>query len=264
MKKNTAFVKVCNLAGTAIKKYAMIDPDDRLLVGVSGGLDSMLLMHVLAHLQRHAPIHFHLQAVTVDMGFETFDSRPVHQYCLDQGWQHRIVHFPGARLLQEKAAEDRPCALCSRLRRGCLHAAAGDLNCNKLVLGQHLDDLCVSLLMSLFRGGGLKTMGPHVAADSGRKQLIRPLCLAPKALLVRAAAEFNLPEAPDCPYKEQLKAEGDRAYLETLLTRLEVKFPAIRQTMLHSMGDLRPEHLLDPRFLDLAFDNSPGNPPCEP
>ena len=99
-----------------------------------------------------------LKAVTVDMAFYSFGLPGLGAYCQSQGWDWESVTIPGQSLLVDKNAEERPCSLCSRLRRGQLHAAADRLNCNKIALGQQLDDLCVSFLMALFRGGGLKTM----------------------------------------------------------------------------------------------------------
>jgi tRNA(Ile)-lysidine synthase TilS/MesJ len=88
-------------------------------------------------------------------------------------------------------------------------------------------------------------MGPNVPADTASKRLIRPFCLLPKAMIHAAAQHFGLPKVKSCPYEEQLTASGDRAYLERLLATLEEKFPHIRQAMLHSLSDVRPQHLYD-------------------
>jgi len=129
---------------------------------------------------------------------------------------------------------------------------ADRLGCNRIALGQHREDLCVSLLMSLFRGGGLKTMGPHVPADGGSKRLIRPLCYASKAVINQAAANFGIPKIKSCPYLDELEKDGDRAFCERLLVELEGRFGDLRQCMLASMKHVEPQHLLDPAFLDFA------------
>lgn len=229
-------------------EFEMIQEGDRLLVGISGGVDSLMLMHILQRLQRRAPIQFELFAVTIDEGFEGMDHAPLRTYAEDQQWNLHILEAPIAKLIQEKEAQQRPCALCSRLRRGFIHGYADELKCNKLALGHHRDDLCVSLLMSLFRGGGIKTMGPYVAADKGTKHIIRPLCYASKELIERAARSFELPHSGACDYAKQLDTNGDRAYLERELKRLKEQFPDIGKNMLNSMADLRPDYLLDPRF----------------
>ena len=254
LRKHDAFAKVCHLTGRAIATYAMIRAEDRLLVGISGGKDSLLLMHVLTRLQQRSPVPFHLHAATVDMGFKSFGRAELAAYCQTHGWSHEFVTLDGRELLTAKGADERPCSLCSRLRRGQLHGVADRMNCNVLVLGQHLDDLCASLLMSLFRGNGLKTMGPNVPADSGSKRLIRPFCEIPESLITEAAAAYHFPPSGRCDYLEELEAHGDRAYLRRLLGQLEEQFPGVRHAMLNSMRDLRPGHLLDKRFLpDLAL-----------
>jgi tRNA 2-thiocytidine biosynthesis protein TtcA len=249
--RHDAFAVICKLAGRAIGHYRMIAAGDRLLVGLSGGKDSLILMHVLTRLQHRAPIRFELHAVTVDMGFSGFHGEQLDAYCRTQGWPYERICFPGKQLLAEKLPEERPCSLCSRLRRGQLHATADRLNCNVIVLGQHLDDLCVSLLMSLCRGGGIKTMGPHVAADGGTKRLIRPLCEVTEQLLREAAGDFRLPEFGACDFLPEIDAGGDRAYLERLLEQLEERFPGIRHNLMRSMTTVQLTHLLDPRYLKL-------------
>jgi tRNA 2-thiocytidine biosynthesis protein TtcA len=256
------FKRVCRLASQAIGDYRMIREGDRILVGVSGGADSMVLMHVLHELRRRAPVHFELFGATVDMRFATMDIPALRAYCERQGWQHEVVEMDGEEVLREKGMGGKPCSLCSRLRRGLLHGVADRLGCNRIALGQHRDDLCVSLLMSLFRGGGVKTMGAHVPADSGSKRLIRPLCYAPKAIINQAAAGFGVPKVKSCPYLDELERDGDRAFCERLLVELEGRFANLRQCMLASMRHVEPAHLLDPAFLDFAALESP--PPQSP
>ena len=248
--------KLCKEATRTVRRFSMIEAGDRILVGVSGGEDSLTLMHVLTRLQRRAPFHFDLFAVTVDMGYGGFDIESLAAYCHRQNWPWEEVSLPGERLLREKAAEERPCSLCSRLRRGQLHAAADRLSCNKIALGQQADDLCVSLLMALFRGGGLKTMGANVAADSGRKRLIRPLCMTAKSTIHEYALLMDYPSVRSCPYQGQLQEHGDRHCLEQLLKQLEPRFRDIRGAMLHSMGDVRLAHLLDERYLNTSDPDS--------
>ena len=251
MKKRTdPLLELGRLAGKAIVDFNMIEEGDRLLVGISGGVDSLMLMHVLSRFQKRAPIKFDLFAVTIDEGFDGIKHAPLAAYAEQQGWNLKIIKTPIAELIIEKKTEDNPCGLCARLRRGFIHGYADELNCNKLVLGHHRDDLCVSLLMSLFRGKGIKTMSPNIAADGGTKRLIRPLCYAPKKLIEESAAAFEFPAIGNCDYSEQLDRDGDRAALERHFQTLEETFPNLGKSMLHSMGDLRPETLLDKRFLN--------------
>jgi tRNA 2-thiocytidine biosynthesis protein TtcA len=249
-KREDPLLELGRLAGKAIVDFDMIQEGDRLLVGISGGVDSMMLMHVLTRFQKRAPIAFELFAVTIDEGFDGIDHAPLTAYAEQQGWNLKIIQTPIAQLIIDKEARDNPCGPCARLRRGFIHGVADDLNCNKLVLGHHRDDLCVSLLMSLFRGKGIKTMSPNCKADGGTKRLIRPLCYAPKELIESSAVAFDFPAIGSCDYSEQLDRDGDRARLECLLQTLEEPFPNLGNAMLRSMGDLRAETLLDKRFFN--------------
>lgn len=259
LRRDKEFKQLCRVVSEAVNRYAMLAEGDRVLVGLSGGEDSMTLMHAMRQLQRRAPIRFEVVAATVDMGFANFDAEALRQYCEKWQWPWEYVKIPGAELLRDKGAEERPCAMCSRLRRGQLHAVADRLGCNKIALGQQLDDLCVSLLMALLRGGGLKTMGPNVAADAGSKRLIRPLCLISKEQIRQFSARMEYPQLSSCPFHERLAAEGDRHYLEGLLQQLEGQFQNVRSAMLKSMSDVRLAHLLDKRYLDFSANDDPDD-----
>ncbi|MFA4945772.1 MAG: ATP-binding protein [Lentisphaeria bacterium] len=261
-RRHDAFATLCQKAGHAVGRFKMIQEGDRILVGLSGGKDSFMLMHVLTRLRERAPVAFELVGVNIDFGFRGFRGEAFDAYCARQGWHYERIRFPGKEILEEKLPAARPCSLCSRLRRGQLHAAADRLGCNVIALGQHLDDLCVSFLMSLFRGGGLKTMGPHVLADGGRKRLIRPFCEAPERLIqeavAAAAAGVGAADFGACDYLPAITQDGDRALLGQWLGDLDARFPAIRQAMLQSMASVQTEHLLDPRFLALPPEGAGG------
>jgi len=124
------------------------------------------------------------------------------------------------------------------------------LGYDTLALAQHREDLVVSLLMSMFRGGGMRTMGANVPADAGTKRLIRPLCLVPESLVVEAAGRLSLPKFKKCPYIEKVDHEGDRQFIRDLLGDLEGRFPGVAHAILKSMTDVRVQHLLDTRHLD--------------
>lgn len=243
------FDRVCRLAANAAKDFAMLGDGDRVLVGLSGGEDSLVLMHVLERLQERTPFHFEFVAVTIDMRFPGMNIPALRAYCAEHGWPHHVISLDGTRILREKGAGDRPCPLCSRLRRGKLYEFAAQEGFTCLALGQQLDDLCVSFLLSVFRGQGVKTMGPHVPADAGRRRLIRPLCYVPKEIIHNAALALELPSFKGCPYLQALHENGDRAYLERLLDTLDVSFKNVRRNILTSLRTVEVEHLLDLSYL---------------
>ena len=249
-RRTTSFRKLLQKVARDSAEFGLFAPGDRILVGVSGGEDSLMLMHLLTVLKTRLPFPIEFIPATIDLNFQGFRGDRLQSYCANQGWQLQYRKFASFQeMLPEKANGQSPCAICSRLRRGKLHGLMEELNCNKLALGQHLDDLCASFLIALFRGGGLKTMGPNVDADGGKARLIRPLWSCRKAEIHQVAQLFAFPRIRSCPYEKQLREKGDRHFMGKLLESLQKRFPDIQAAMRHSMGDLRPAHLLDHRFL---------------
>lgn len=239
------------LAGKASADYRMILPGDRLLLGISGGKDSLVLLHVLLEIKAKIPYPFSLVTATFDPGFSGFGSDSTAEYCQKLGVEHHIIPFDMPALLQEKGNPESPCVLCSRMRRGCLYTLARELDCNKLVLGQHMDDVIISFLISMSRGEGLTTMGPNVPSEDGSLRVIRPLIYARESLIAEAAAALDLPVRGECQYKEYLNENGVRSFFKDLLQKMEQRIPEIRSHILTSLSDIRPEYLLDKKFLDL-------------
>ena len=248
--RTSAFRNLLQQVARDSADFGLFAEGDRILVGVSGGEDSLLLMHLLTVLQKRLPFPVEIIPATIDLGFPGFRGDRLQTYCAAQGWELKYIKVDGIQeLMQEKETGDAPCALCSRLRRGKLHGLLAELHCNKLALGQHLDDLCASFLIALFRGGGLKTMGPNVLADGGKARLIRPLWGCRKPEIHEVAEFFGFPKIRSCPHEKALRERGDRHFVGELLMHLQERFPDIYSAMRHSMGDLRLAHLLDRRFL---------------
>ncbi|MBO5760167.1 MAG: hypothetical protein J6S53_01335 [Lentisphaeria bacterium] len=244
------FKKICRLAGNAIKDHNMIREGDHILVALSGGKDSNVLLKVLHHLQCAAPVSFTLSGATFDPMFEGFSADTTGNFCKSLGIDHHMIRFDIASLLEEKNLAEKPCMLCSRMRRGNLYSLARKIGANKLSLGQHLDDICISFLMSLCRGNGLSTMGPNVPAQSGDLRVIRPLCYVPESLIAEYAATLELPPAGECKYKELLQQEGDRPYFARLLESMAERIPDLRSNMLRSLSNVQAPFLLDKKYTD--------------
>ncbi len=245
------FRKICRLAGAAIADYNMIREGDSILIGVSGGKDSMLLLHVLNHFRTKAPVRFQLKAATFDPGFEGFDAEGTAEVCRALHIEHFIIRLRVREVIERTGTANKPCVVCSRLRRGKLYGLARELKCGKLALGQHLDDIAVSFLISCCRGGGLTTMGPNVLSEDNSIRVIRPLAYVEEKLTAEAARELGISTRGECLYRKQLEENGDRAYFKRQLRKMEQEIPDLLQNMRHSLSDLRPGYLLDRRFLNL-------------
>lgn len=188
------------LAGKAIADYDMIRENDRVLLGLSGGKDSLSLLHILLLLQRHAPIPFTLGIVTIDPQSDGFDPSPLKSYVESLGLAHHFISVPLVDLAEKHMKGDSYCAWCARMRRGLMYKTARQHNYNVLALAQHLDDLAESFLMSAFHGGRLKTMKAHYTNDDGDIRVIRPLIYAREGQLAAYALEAKLPVIMEnCP-----------------------------------------------------------------
>ena len=223
--------------GRAIADYQMISEGDRLLLGLSGGKDSLSLLHVLRHLQTYAPVKFDLAVATVDPGIDGFDPSPLKKYLAGLG----IEYFYQQQEIAAQAAEnmdgDSFCAYCSRMRRGILYTTARKQDCNKLVLAQHLDDLAESFMMSVFHGGSLRTMKAAYTIDAGDLQVIRPLVYVRERQLARFAQDAGLPVIADnCPACFRMPTQ--RQHMKMLLADEEKQTPTLFANMLHAMRPL--------------------------
>ena len=184
----------------AVVRYRMIGSGDRVLVGLSGGKDSMTLLLQLLRLQAVAPVWFEVGACTVDPQYEGFNPAPLKAWCASLGVPYFFEAVPIMELAKEHMDKDSICAFCSRLKRGILYSAARREGYNVLALGQHLDDLAESFVMSAFRNGLLRTMKAHYLNDDGDIRIIRPLALCRERSTREYAHAAALPViAENCP-----------------------------------------------------------------
>ena len=240
-------------AGKAVHDHDMIQVGDRVLVAVSGGKDSISMLHILHLLQRSSPIAFELQAVTIHQGYEEQDTSALEAHCREHGFPYRVERVPIKEILEEKLQPGViPCSLCSRIRRGALYSLAVKLGCAKIALGHHLDDLLETLLLNLFYGGQLRSMAPRFRSDDGRNTIIRPLAYVPEALLMEYAATMAFPVTTCATEGCDDNPGAKRQRMKALLCQLDQEVYGLRGNMLRALKNVRGEHLLDPRLLSGA------------
>ena len=228
---------ILRAAGSAIADYDMIRPGDRLLLGLSGGKDSLGLLHTLLQLRDKAPVPFTLAAATVDPQIDGFDPSAMCDYVPALG----IAHYYRRQPIMERALKNMRgnsfCAYCARMRRGILYATAREQGCNVLVLAQHLDDLAESFLMSAFHGGSLRTMKANYLNDAGDLRVIRPFVYVRERQLRDFAVTAQLPVIADnCPACFRMPSQ--RQHMKELLAREEDLHPRLFANLLHAMRPL--------------------------
>jgi tRNA 2-thiocytidine biosynthesis protein TtcA len=214
------------LAGQAIAEFEMIRAGDRILVGVSGGKDSLTLLWLLHDLARRAPVPFEVGAVTVDPEIEGFEPGRLRDYLGASGIPHFFVSEPIAERATQQMGKDSFCAFCSRIKRGLMYRTAREQGYTVLALGQHLDDLAETFLMSAFHGGQLRTMKAHYRIDAGDLRVIRPLVYVRERQTRDFAAAAQLPVIPDnCP--ACFSKPTEREHMKALLAAEEARFPRL-------------------------------------
>jgi tRNA 2-thiocytidine biosynthesis protein TtcA len=250
--------KIRRKTGRAIHDFGLIQEGDKILVAVSGGKDSYVLLHVLEDLRGRAKISFSLCAVNVHHGFEHYQAQRIEEHLKEGGFDYVMHRTNIAKVLKAKLGPtDSYCPLCARLRRGILYNLAPSLGCNKIALGHHKDDLVETLLLNIFYTGQLKSMPPKLISDDGRNTVIRPLAYVDESMIAAYAKQRGFPivccSCPACGIRDNVKRRETKA----MLTKLEQENPGLRTSMLSAMKNVRPRHLLDK---SLKGNRSGGNP----
>jgi tRNA 2-thiocytidine biosynthesis protein TtcA len=251
--------------GKAVADFGLIREGDRIAVGLSGGKDSYCLLMLLGDLQRRAPIRFELTALTVDAGYPGFNSAAVARFCTDRGFSHRVIETDHYDIIREKLRPGSSfCSLCARLKRGTLYGVIREMGFTRLALGHHRDDFIETLLLNQFFVGSIKAMSACMLADSGDITVIRPLVYVAEADTARLAEEAGLPVVScSCPVAGSPDLQRQR--MKALLATLEKDIPHIRNSLLKSLSNVHPRHLLDRRLQYTApAAATPGDPGALP
>jgi selenocysteine lyase/cysteine desulfurase/tRNA(Ile)-lysidine synthase TilS/MesJ len=229
--------------GRAIKEFAMIRDGDAVLVGLSGGKDSLSLLHALVGLQRRAPVRFRLAAATVDPQTPEYNPRPLRAYVESLGVPYFYLEqsiMADAQGLQADGNKLSICSYCARMKRGMLYSCCRRQGFNVLALGQHLDDLVESFLMSLFHNGKMRTQKACYLNEDGDIRIIRPLCYVRERVTREYAAEYALPVINEnCP--ACFEAPKERARMKALLASQEALYPSLFSSLAQAMHPLIAE-----------------------
>jgi len=229
--------KVLKLVGEAIQDFDMIHEKDRILVCVSGGKDSLSLLHILLNLQARSPVKFDLGVVTVDPQTPQYNPEPLNYYVTKLGVPYYLESHSIVEKAKTSLQNDSICAFCSRMRRGVIYQCARRNKYNVIALGQHLDDLAESFMMSVLHNGKLRTMKANYLNDKGDVRVIRPLVYCREKFFKEISETEKLPIIVDnCP--ACFSAPKERHRIKLMLAQQEHVFPTIFSSLLQSMKPL--------------------------
>ncbi|MEN8243722.1 MAG: ATP-binding protein [Thermodesulfobacteriota bacterium] len=227
--------------GKALHRYDMIDHGDRIVLGLSGGKDSLTLMWFLFERLARVPIDYELFPVYVDPGFEGGYGEELKAWCRNRGYPLRVEYTDFGLTAHSRENRENPCFLCSRLRRKRLFEIADELNCGKLALGHHKDDIIETLFMNMCYAGEISTMKPSQSFFKGKFMIIRPLACADEDSIRRFARSMDFPEYENpCPSASVSK----RREVKEMLKKLYRSNKKIKGNIFRSMSHVREGYLL--------------------
>ncbi|MCM8774092.1 MAG: hypothetical protein NC820_05095 [Candidatus Omnitrophica bacterium] len=220
--------------GKAIADYRMIEEGDRILVGVSGGVDSLSLIKLFKMREKRVPIRFDFMACFVSTNFIEVDKKTVINYLEDNGIPYVVREME----LDDKSID---CFWCSWNRRKILFTTTKELIFNKLALGHNLDDITETIIMNLFFHGEISAMKPKIELFDNELTVIRPLCYVSKKDIQRFANKLNLPYTYyECKYGK----DSHRQLVKNVIELVEKKYPLVKKNIFRGLKKIKKDYLL--------------------
>jgi len=233
--------EIRSLMGKAIHRYGLIQDGDRILVGVSGGKDSLTLLHLLHERRKRVPIEYELIPVHIDLGFGSSRHELLKQFFEERHLSYQIEQTGIGKLAHSHENRENPCFLCSWERRKLIFQLAHRLHCNKIAFGHHKDDIIETFLLNIFYSAEISTMLPLQTMFKGKITIIRPLVLIEERKIERFAREMNLPFGPSgCPSSGNTK----RREIKELIRDLERKNHRIKGNIFRSLSNIKLDYML--------------------
>ena len=224
--------KLLSLTRQAIDAYGMIEENDKIAVGISGGKDSLTLLYALSHLRKFYPDKFDIVAVTVDLGFDNLNLEEIREFCKKLGVEYQIIKTQIAEVVFQVRKESNPCSLCAKMRKGALNDAMKELGCNKVAYAHHRDDIIETMLLSLLFEGRFYAFSPKTFLDRMQLTVIRPMIYVPEVDVIGFRNKYQLPVAKNpCPADGATKRE----YAKQLVRQLNLENPGVKDRMFHAI-----------------------------
>ena len=243
--------KLKHKTGEAILRYHMIEGGDKVMVCLSGGKDSYVMLELLMMLQKKAPIAFEIVAVNLDQKQPGFPEKVLPNYLAALGIEYHIIEQDTYSIVIDKTPEGKTtCGLCSRLRRGILYSFAEKIGATKIALGHHQDDIVETFFLNMFFNAQLKAMPPKLLSDNKKHVVIRPLALCKEKDIAAFSAIREYPIIPCnlCGSQKNMQ----RQVIKSMLQQWELEAPGRTDMIMRSLQNAVPSHLADNKWFDFV------------
>lgn len=228
----------------AIKDYELIEPNDRIAVAISGGKDSLLLAKLLQELNRHGKFEFDLEFIAMDPGYHPQIRSLLEKNCHALGIPVQIYSCEIFEVA-DRIAKDYPCYICARMRRGSLYAKAQELDCNKLALGHHFNDVIETILLNLLMAGSFQTMMPKLHSDNFENmQIIRPLYRVEEQHIIQWMRYTGLMPLNCACMVASKKIGSTRNQIKDLIEQLKEMNPDVDRSIFKASQNVNLDRLL--------------------
>ena len=240
MKREGVEALIHSLMGKAIGRFDLIEDGDRLLVCVSGGFDSMVLLHLLHTRLAFIPVSYDLHVLHIDLGFPGGKSDALEDFLKKTGLPYTRVRSKIGPLAHSEANWENPCFMCSRMRRKLIFQNAKELGYYKIVMGHNRDDVLETFFLNMAFSGEISTMVPRQTFFGGEFLIIRPFYLIDEDIIRRYARKHGIPAFEDgCPTGGNSKRALIRHWLESLYPHNR----RIKGTLFHALSNVKPDYL---------------------
>lgn len=228
----------------AIKEYELIEDGDRIAVAISGGKDSLLMAKLFQELKKNGKQNFEVEYIAMDPGYHPDIRKLLEENC---SYLEIPVHIYEANIFQvaDKIANDYPCYMCARMRRGALYGRAKELNCNKLALGHHFNDVIETTMLNVLCAGSFKTMMPKLKAQNfDNMELIRPLYLIEEKYIERFIQNSGIWPL-NCACMVAAKRIGNKRYeIKALIENMKKDFDNVDSSIFRAAQNVNMDGVL--------------------
>ena len=224
--------KLYSYTRQAINDFQLIQDGDKIAIGVSGGKDSLALLYALSGLKKFIPEKIELVAITIDLGYDNFDTKEIQKLCEKLEIEFHLVKTQIAQILKAKIQNGSYCSLCAKMRKGALTDFAKQIGCNKIAYAHHKDDFIETMMLSLLYEGQFFTFPPKLYHKEADITIIRPLIYIPEVDIIGFKNKYELHCVTNpCSFDGTTRRE----YVKKLISQIQKENPNVKEKMFNAI-----------------------------